>query len=49
MYIVIYNKITKRIIRVIPKELIDKGVTYGFSDNCAEMIVDTKPEGMFVK
>ena len=43
MYIVIYNKITKKIVRVIEKT--DKMVSYGYSDNCAEMIVDTKPEG----
>lgn len=43
MYIVIYNKITRKIVRVIEKT--DKLVSYGYSDNCAEMIVDTKPEG----
>ena len=43
MYIVIYNKITKKIVRVIEKT--DKMVSYGYSDNCAERIVDTKPEG----
>lgn len=43
MYIVIYDKITKKIIRVI--EQTDKLVSYGYSDNCTEMIVDTKPEG----
>lgn len=43
MYIVIYNKITKKIVRVF--EQTDKLVSYGYSDNCAEKIVDTKPEG----
>lgn len=46
MYIVIYNKITKKILRVIEKT--DKMVSYGYSDNCAEMIVDEKPEGQYV-
>ena len=43
MYIVIYNKITKEIIRVI--EQTDKMVSYGYSDNCAEVILQEKPEG----
>lgn len=43
MYIVIYNKITKKIVRVIEKT--DKVVSYGYSDDCSEKIVNTKPEG----
>lgn len=43
MYIVIYNKITKKIVRVIEKT--NKLVSYGYSDNCTEMIVEEKPEG----
>ena len=43
MYIVIYDKITKKILRVIEKT--DNVVSYGYSDNCAEIIVDEKPEG----
>lgn len=47
MYIVIYDKISKRIVRVI--EQTDKIVSYGYSDNCAEKIVEEKPEGEYVK
>ena len=47
MYIVIYNKVTKKIVRVI--EHTDKIVSYGYSDNCAEKIVETKPEGEYIK
>ena len=43
MYIVIYDKITKKIVRII--ERTDKMVSYGYSDNCSEMIVEEKPEG----
>ena len=45
MYIVIYNRFTRRIIKIIPKADIDNGITYGYSDNCAEMVVDQIPEG----
>ena len=43
MYIVIYDKITKKIVRVI--EQTDKVVSIGYSDNCSEKILDEKPEG----
>ena len=43
MYIVIYDKITKKIVRIIEKT--DKIVSYGYSDNCAEVILQEKPEG----
>lgn len=46
MYIVIYNKITKKIVRVIEKT--DKLVSYGYSDNCSEKHMDEKPEGEFL-
>lgn len=43
MYIIIYDKITRKIVRIIEKT--DKVVGYGYSDNCSEMILDQKPEG----
>lgn len=43
MYIVIYNKITRKIVRIIEKT--DKMVSYGYSDNCSEKILEEKPEG----
>ena len=43
MYIVIYDKITKKIVRVI--EQTNKLVAYVYSDNCAEVILQEKPEG----
>ena len=43
MYIVIYDLITKEIVRVIPKT--DKVVCVGFSDNLMQAITNTKPEG----
>lgn len=46
MYIVIYDKITKKIVRVI--EQTDKLVSYGYSDNCAEKRMEEKPEGKFL-
>lgn len=49
MYIVIYNKITKRIIRVIPQSNLNKYRSYGYSDNCAEILMDHKPEGKYLK
>lgn len=45
MYIVIYEKVTKRIIRIIPE---GSFVSYGYSDNCAEKHMDEKPEGNFL-
>lgn len=47
MYIVIYNKITKKIVRVI--EQTDKVVSIGYSDSLAEKRMETKPEGDTVK
>lgn len=46
MYIVIYDKVTKKILRIIEKT--DKVVSYGYSDNCAEVILQEKPEGQYV-
>ena len=43
MYIVIYDKITKKIVRII--EQTDKIVSIGYSDNCAQKILSEKPEG----
>lgn len=43
MYIVIYDKITKKIIRVI--ERTDKIVCIGYSDNYAQKNVSERPEG----
>lgn len=42
MYIVIYDKITKKIVRII--EQTDKMVSYGYSDNCAEVRLPERPE-----
>ena len=47
MYIVIYDKITKKIVRVI--EQTDKVVSIGYSDNLTEKRIETKPEGDTVK
>ena len=40
MYTIIYNKFTRRIIRIIDRT---KAVSYSYSPNCAEMIVDQLP------
>ena len=42
-YIVIYNKITKKILRVI--EQTDKLVSVGYSDNCEEVRLNERPTG----
>lgn len=44
-YIVIYDKVTKEIYRVIEKT--DKFYCVGYSDNCMQAIAVTKPEGRF--
>ena len=50
MYIVIYSKETNRIMQIIPKKYVDDHkVTYGYSDNCAEVIVEEKPAGKFLE
>ena len=49
MYIVIHNKITRRIVSIIDKKDIKKGITYGYSNNCAEVIVEEKPTGKFLE
>ena len=40
MYSIIYHKDTRRIIRIIDRT---KCVSYGYSPNCAELIVDQLP------
>lgn len=46
MYIVIYNKFGRKILLVIDTSKTDKTfVTYGYSENCAEMRTDSPPEG----
>lgn len=45
MYIVIYDKVTKEIYRIVEKT--DKVVCIGYSDNCMQAISTTKPEGKF--
>lgn len=45
MYIVIYDKITKEIYRVVEKT--DKFYCVGYSDNCRQAITDIKPEGRY--
>lgn len=39
MYIVIYDKVTKEIYRIIEKT--DKIVSIGYSDNCAQVLSPT--------
>ena len=46
MYIVIFEKETKRIVLILPKDDPDR-VALGYSDNCAKATVDEKPEGQF--
>ncbi len=46
MYIVIYDKVTKRIYRIIED---GSCVSYGYSENCAEAHLEQKPEGQFLK
>ena len=46
MYIVIYEKVTKRIVRIIKD---GSFVSYGYSENCAEAHMEQKPEGQFLK
>lgn len=48
MFIVIYDKISKKIIHVISQEDVLKGMIYGFSENCAEILMDEKPEGKYI-
>ena len=43
MYIVIYDKVTKKIYRFIPQD--DKIVAIGYSDNCMQKLVAEKPTG----
>ena len=45
MYIVIYDKITKEIIRVIEKT--NKFYCVGYSENYRQAITDIKPEGRY--
>lgn len=40
MYTIIYDKETRRIIRIIDRT---KCIAYGYSPNCAELIVDQLP------
>lgn len=40
MYTIIYHKNTRRIIRIIDRT---KVIAYGYSPDCAEMIVDQLP------
>ena len=47
MFIVIYEKATKKIVRVL--EETSKIVSYGYSDNCAEKHMEEKPEGQYLK
>ena len=42
-YIIIYDKVTKEIYRVIEKT--DNIVCIGYSDNCTQALSATKPEG----
>ena len=42
-YIVIYDKVTKEIYRVVEKT--DNIVCIGYSDNCMQAITNVKPEG----
>lgn len=46
MFIVIYEKVTKRIVRIIPE---GSCVSYGYSENCAEAHMEQKPIGQFLK
>ena len=46
MFIVIYEKVTKRIVRIIED---GSCVSYGYSENCAEAHMEQKPEGKFLK
>ena len=49
MFIVIYDKISKKIIHVISEDDLQNGVTYGYSENCAEIRMDHKPEGKYLQ
>ena len=42
MYIVIYDKVTKQIYRVIEQS--DKIVAIGYSDNCDQKLLPEKPD-----
>lgn len=44
MYLVIYEKKNKRILTITKYT---EGMVYGYSDNCAEAIVNEKPKGKF--
>ena len=45
MYVVIFRKDTKRIVKVLEKS--DEIVKIGFSDNCDKATVEEKPVGKF--
>lgn len=45
MYIVIYERITKKIVAVLEEK---EGMEYSYSDNCTEVHMDEKPEGRFI-
>ena len=45
MYIVIYDKITKEIVRIVEKT--DKFFCVGCSENCRYTVTDIKPEGRY--
>ena len=49
MFIVIYNKFSKKIIQIISQEDLQNGVIYGYSENCAEVLMDHKPEGKYLE
>ena len=42
MYIVIYDKVTREVVRVIEKS--DKIVCIGYSDNCDQKLMAEKPK-----
>lgn len=44
MFVVIYSKKTKRILQVLEQ---NEGMQYGYSEGCAEAIVNEKPSGKF--
>ena len=46
MYIVIYDKVTKKIVRII--EQTDKMVSYGYSENLVEVRLPERPEGDYI-
>lgn len=41
MYIVIYDKVSRKVVRVIPQD--DKIVCIGYSDNCDQKLVAERP------